>query len=29
MAILEEQFTSGYLRFNDDTAAGLQPFLKP
>jgi Peptidase family M1 domain len=29
MAILEEQFTSGYLRFNDDTAAGLQPFLLP
>jgi hypothetical protein len=29
MAILEEQFTSGYLRFNDDTAALLQPFLKP
>ncbi len=29
MAILEEQFTSGYLRFNDDTAATLQPFLTP
>jgi len=29
MAILEEQFTSGYLRFNDETAAILQPFLKP
>jgi hypothetical protein len=29
MAILEEQFTSGYLRFNDDTAAALQPFLSP
>jgi hypothetical protein len=29
MAILEEQFTSGYLRFNDDTAAVLQPFLEP
>ena len=29
MAILEEQFTSGYLRFNDDTAAALQPFLNP
>jgi len=28
MAILEEQFTSGYLRFNDDTAAVLQPFLQ-
>lgn len=29
MAILEEQFTSGYLRFNDDTALNLQPFLRP
>jgi hypothetical protein len=29
MAILEEQFESGYLRFNDDTAAALQPFLVP
>src|SRR6266446_6637577 len=29
MAILEEQFTSGYLRFNDDTAALLRPFLLP
>src|ERR1700730_13693545 len=29
MAILEEQFTSGYLRFNDDTAVSLQPFLTP
>jgi hypothetical protein len=29
MAILEEQFTSAYLRFNDDTAASLQPFLAP
>ncbi len=29
MAMLEEQFTSGYLRFNDDTAAALQPFLTP
>ena len=29
MAILEEQFTSGYLRFNDDTAAVLQPSLTP
>ena len=29
MAILEEQFTSGYLRFNDDTADLLQPFLSP
>ncbi len=29
MAILDEQFGSGYLRFNDDTAALLQPFLSP
>lgn len=29
MAILEEQFNSGFLRFNDDTAAALQPFLGP
>src|SRR5208283_3452261 len=29
MAILEEQFTSGYLRFNDDTAAAFEPFLSP
>jgi Peptidase family M1 domain len=29
MAILEEQFTSGYLRFNDDTAELLQSFLSP
>jgi hypothetical protein len=29
MAILEEQFTLGYLRFNDDTAALLRPFLSP
>jgi hypothetical protein len=29
MAILEEQFSSAYLRFNDDTAAVLQPFLSP
>jgi hypothetical protein len=27
MAILEEQFNSGYLRFNNDTASVLQPFL--
>ncbi len=27
MAILEEQFSSAYLRFNDDTAASLLPFL--
>ena len=29
MAILEEQFTSAYLRFNDDTAVALRPFLSP
>jgi hypothetical protein len=29
MAILEEQFSSIYLRFNDDTAALLQRFLTP
>ena len=29
MAILEEQFMSAYLRFNDDTATLLQPFLSP
>ncbi len=29
MAILEEQFSSAYLRFNDDTAATLAPFLSP
>ncbi|MGA7631848.1 MAG: M1 family aminopeptidase [Terriglobales bacterium] len=29
MAILEEQFTTAYLRFNDDTATLLQPFLTP
>jgi hypothetical protein len=29
MAILDEQFSSAYLRFNDDTAAVLQPFLSP
>src|SRR5260370_5882464 len=29
MPILEEQFTLGYLRFNDDTAALLRPFLSP
>ncbi|MBI3477181.1 MAG: hypothetical protein HY010_15720 [Acidobacteria bacterium] len=27
MAILEEQFTSAYFRFNDDTAASWQPYL--
>ena len=29
MAILEEPFTSAYLRFNDDTAAQLQEYLSP
>jgi len=29
MAILEEQFSSAYLRFNDQTAADLQPYLSP
>jgi hypothetical protein len=29
MAILEEQFTAAHLRFNDDTAAILKPFLSP
>jgi hypothetical protein len=29
MAILEEQFTAGYLRFNDDTAAVLERSLTP
>ena len=28
-AILEEQFSSGYLRFNDDTAELLKPSLSP
>ena len=28
-AILEEQFDSAYLRFNDDTAELLQPYLSP
>ncbi|MGE5205293.1 MAG: M1 family metallopeptidase, partial [Chlamydiota bacterium] len=28
-AILEEQFTTAYLRFNDDTRQKLQPFLYP
>ena len=27
--VLEEQFSSAYLRFNDDTAQELQPFLRP
>lgn len=29
MAILDEQFTSAYLRFNDDTASQLRPYLSP
>ena len=29
MAILEERFGSAYLRFNDDTFAELQPYLRP
>jgi len=27
--VLEEKFTSAYLRFNDDTAKELAPFLRP
>ncbi len=27
--VLEEKFSSGYFRFNDDTARELQPFLRP
>ena len=27
--VLEEEFTSAYLRFNDDTANDLKPFLRP
>ncbi len=27
--MLEEKFSSAYLRFNDDTARELQPFLRP
>ncbi len=27
--MLEEQFASAYLRFNDDTAAELQSYLRP
>jgi len=27
--VLEEKFTSAYLRFNDDTASELAPFLRP
>jgi hypothetical protein len=29
MAILEERFTSAYLRFNDETFEELQPYLRP
>ena len=29
MAILEERFTTSYLRFNDETFAELQPYLRP
>ena len=29
MAILEERFTTAYLRFNDDTFSELQPYLRP
>jgi len=29
MAILEERFSSAYLRFNDDTFAELQPYFRP
>ena len=29
MAILDEHFSSAYLRFNDDTAGVLRPFLSP
>ncbi len=28
MAILEERFSTGYFRFNDDTFAELQPYLR-
>lgn len=28
MAILEERFSTGYLRFNDETFAELQPYLR-
>ncbi len=27
--VLEERFSSAYLRFNDDTAKDLQPYLRP
>jgi hypothetical protein len=29
MAILEERFTTSYLRFNDEAFAELQPYLRP
>ncbi len=29
LGVLDEHFTSVYLRFNDDTAADLQPYLRP
>jgi hypothetical protein len=29
MAILEERFATGYLRFNDDTFGDLKPYLRP
>jgi hypothetical protein len=29
MAILEERFTTAYLRFNDETFAELQPYFRP
>ena len=29
MAILEERFTTSYLRFNDETFAELKPYLRP
>src|SRR5262249_52535968 len=29
MAILEESFATAYFRFNDDTFAEIQPFLRP
>lgn len=29
MAILEERFNSAYLRFNDDTFAEFEPYLRP
>lgn len=29
MAILEERFTTAYLRFNDDTFTELEPYLRP